>query len=49
MNGHDYPLRTDTDDEVTYDVLKYRIEQRYPNGNNKIIDINLSDGLDVVS
>jgi len=47
--GHHYPLKTDTDDSETFYSLKERIEARNPNGNSKIVDINLSDGLDALS
>ncbi|KAF2897437.1 hypothetical protein ILUMI_08737 [Ignelater luminosus] len=46
--GHHYPLRTDADDGETFYAMKKRIEERYPDGNSKIIDIDLSDGLNAI-
>lgn len=47
--GHHYPLRTNTNDDETFYAMKKRIEERYPDGDSKIVDIDLSDGLNAVS
>jgi len=46
--GHHYPLKTNGDDSATFDALRVRIEERNPSGSSKIVDINLSDGLDAL-
>lgn len=46
--GHRYPLRTNEDEETTWESLEQRVKERYPFGNNKLIRMNLDNGLESV-
>ncbi|XP_028030178.1 renin receptor [Bombyx mandarina] len=44
-----YPLVVDEYEPDTFDVLKHRINQRFTNGGNKLVNINLSDSDQLLS
>lgn len=49
LKGHKYPLITDYNEFNTWESLHHRITQRFPESGNKLVNINLSDGVGAVS
>ncbi|GBP05505.1 hypothetical protein EVAR_3014_1 [Eumeta japonica] len=43
LKAHSYPLLIDEYEPDTFDAVKHRIQQRYSNGGNKLVNIKLSD------
>lgn len=46
--GHQFPLKTNADNDDLFYLLSQRIQSRYPTGKNKMFSINLSEGLSAV-
>jgi len=46
--GHHFPLKTDEDESVIFRALEKRVLGRYPEGNSKLIRVNLGNGLEAV-
>ncbi|KAK5650037.1 hypothetical protein RI129_001066 [Pyrocoelia pectoralis] len=46
--GHQFPLKSNADNDDIFYSLSERINSRYPNGEQKLADINLSEGLAAV-
>lgn len=44
-NGHTFPLKTNVDENEISFLLSHRIQERYPNKKNIIVDVNLAQGL----
>ncbi|XP_077289172.1 ATPase H(+)-transporting accessory protein 2 [Arctopsyche grandis] len=49
LKGHKYPLITDYNEFNTWESLHRRITQRFPESGNKLVNINLSEGLGAVN
>lgn len=47
LKGKNFPLVVDEYEPDTYDAIKHRINQRFTNGGNKLINIRLSEPDDV--
>lgn len=47
VKGHHFPLVTDIEDN-TFSSLKRRVEERFPNGQSDIVNVNLENGLEGV-
>lgn len=47
--GHSFPLHTNEPEETTWETVSNKIQQHYPLEKNKLIRINLEDGLTSVS
>ncbi|KAM3966897.1 ATPase H(+)-transporting accessory protein 2 [Aphomia sociella] len=49
LKSQDFPLTVDEYEPDTYRAVKHRIEQRFTNGGNKLVQINLSDKNELTS
>lgn len=49
LKGKNFPLVVDEYEPDTYDAIKHRINQRFTNGGNKLINIRLSEPDDLLS
>ncbi|KAL3278716.1 hypothetical protein HHI36_016248 [Cryptolaemus montrouzieri] len=49
IKGHNFPLKTDLEDENIFEIVRDRINLRYPEADPKVFHINLQNGLEDVS